>query len=686
MKKLLVIILLTMGGYAFAAHQTKQFLIQFATDKHALDPAALKKLEEVDAFLKQHPKAKIKLTGRTDYDGTVGYNLVLSRLRTAEVSEFLKTKGWQNAEINEKWVGELKPLATNTNDNGKAMNRSVEITITIINYDNAAQWLEEQQETYKQIITLKSSGENTITTTNNTIINIPDGAFVGPDGKIIDNKKVKLVIKEVNTIKDAIINQVSTMSGDKLLETGGMLNIEAYSNNTQLQLANDKEIVIQIPTKTAQKDMLVFEGVKDINGTVDWKNTGTKFDPNAKVEQIAKKLDEEILQSLINKINWNKPRFNTYNLNYTLPAFVKSPSKPREPRQPKKPEARSLFSTLGWLLATKNMKENRVEKEHKKNIAAYEIKLDRYQTRLELYEKRMAAHKTEIEKFETEKQNFYAWVDAMRSKIRNDKETWLDYHDRFRMCSALKGVRSKSQKGTLYEAMPFNNLKFRSGYIKFSTEQLERVEYLNLIERSLTRLAVTSYETILKKYAYNNSLKIGRIIKLMRKQTDPMVYNLMGYNNFFDTFVAANKPDFITVFGKEVEEHLKYVDKQTNALKQAQSQQYFIGNTRKMGWINCDRFVNSKLVTVSFKALKGACQLIILSGINSVLNIYNNGNSEFSRAGIPKNSKFKLLTLKIEGDQAILSISEATATSGLEIEPEYRKMPVEDLNKVLASL
>jgi hypothetical protein len=686
MKKFLIIILLAASAHAYAGHQTKRFLIQFATDQHSLDPAALQKLDEVTAFLKTNPTAKIKLTGRTDFDGTIGYNINLSRLRTTEVSEFLKTKGFNNAEIDEKWVGELKPIATNTDDNGKALNRSVEILITLINYDNATEWLKEKELEFAKDYKLNRSGQNTITTANETIITIPANAFIDANGKAIDNKNVNLVVKEVNSTYDALVNQVFTMSGDKLLETGGMLNIEAYSNASKLTLADGKEIQIEIPTVMKKNDMFVFEGVADNTGKIDWKNTGKPFATNEQRNRVSLKLNEDVLKELIAGIDHKKPAFQDFTLSYTVPKLVNIPTKPRLPKEPVKPEARQLFSTLGWLFSTKSMKENRVEKTHKKNMEEYEKRMANYTKRMERYEVAMIQQKIEIEKHKTEIEQLYSKLKETRNSVNLAISTIYDEHDKMRAHRGLYKLYTQSANGTQYSSRPLNYLRTFARTTRLTEEENMKLEYLYGIKRSLSRFIAMDYPDLYKKYARGGKLKIMKVAKSDIKY-EMLNCERLWTNKFLDNYILENKESFTEVFENEMNEQLTTIAKQQVATKQMESREYFTGNVKKMGWINCDRFVNSELITVTFKKYPGAYQAVIINSLNSVLNpSYYQNSEEVTAASVPRNEKFRLLTLRIEGDQAYISVMEATATSGLKLEPEFKKVPIEDVDKVLAKL
>ncbi|MCB0395210.1 MAG: hypothetical protein KDD36_01070 [Flavobacteriales bacterium] len=92
--------------------------------------------------------------------------------------------------------------------------------------------------------------------------------------KSTDCYEVTLRIKEFLTTEDIIRSQLTTHSGTQLLETGGMISIEATCNNKNIALL--KPITIKIPTTGQSKDMDLFRG-HQAQDLINWtKDAGTK--------------------------------------------------------------------------------------------------------------------------------------------------------------------------------------------------------------------------------------------------------------------------------------------------------------------------------------------------------------------------------------------------------------------------
>ena len=81
-------------------------------------------------LLKQHSDYRVKLAGHADHLGSDNYNIALSRKRSETVRDFLVKYGAQENQITIETYGEQRPIADNNLDEGRWMNRRVEITVT----------------------------------------------------------------------------------------------------------------------------------------------------------------------------------------------------------------------------------------------------------------------------------------------------------------------------------------------------------------------------------------------------------------------------------------------------------------------------------------------------------------------------------------------------------------------------
>ncbi|MFI5204056.1 MAG: OmpA family protein [Flavobacteriales bacterium] len=103
--------------------------IFFDTDKAALRKESFVELDGLVTSLKENPTIKIEIGGHTDNVGKDASNLDLSLRRAKAVMDYLIGKGISKDRLTFKGYGETTPVATNDTDEGKQLNRRVEITI-----------------------------------------------------------------------------------------------------------------------------------------------------------------------------------------------------------------------------------------------------------------------------------------------------------------------------------------------------------------------------------------------------------------------------------------------------------------------------------------------------------------------------------------------------------------------------
>lgn len=105
--------------------------LAFATGSSTLDQGPFGSLEELAAYLKDHPEKSVTLVGHTDAEGDLGGNIALSKRRAESVRAFLTdTLGVPTSQVAAEGVGYLAPLASNLTDQGRATNRRVEAVLT----------------------------------------------------------------------------------------------------------------------------------------------------------------------------------------------------------------------------------------------------------------------------------------------------------------------------------------------------------------------------------------------------------------------------------------------------------------------------------------------------------------------------------------------------------------------------
>lgn len=103
-----------------------------------------------------------------------------------------------------------------------------------------------------------------------TLVVIPPDAFIDAQGNPV-NANVRIELTEALSVEKMAPSGLFTQSGDRQLETGGMLYINATTEDgEQLAINPDRPLYVEVPTDTMLSNMMLFTGERQANGIVDW--------------------------------------------------------------------------------------------------------------------------------------------------------------------------------------------------------------------------------------------------------------------------------------------------------------------------------------------------------------------------------------------------------------------------------
>jgi hypothetical protein len=139
---------------------------------------------------------------------------------------------------------------------------------------------EDAQPIARDLATLKTKSTTrrisndkaqTVECKRGTKLFFPAGSFAYPSGKKAEGE-IKLVIEECYDVDEMLAAKLSTTSGDRRLETAGMIRIRAYSGNTELRLADNSRYNIYFPLEGPRReDFQLFYGYRNDDGIMDWR-------------------------------------------------------------------------------------------------------------------------------------------------------------------------------------------------------------------------------------------------------------------------------------------------------------------------------------------------------------------------------------------------------------------------------
>ena len=102
--------------------------ILFDTGKSEIKPESEKAISSVATFLSENPDINIYIVGHTDNKGDYAMNQKLSKARSESVKSYLESKyAISNIRMAADGAGSICPVTTNDTEEGRALNRRVEI-------------------------------------------------------------------------------------------------------------------------------------------------------------------------------------------------------------------------------------------------------------------------------------------------------------------------------------------------------------------------------------------------------------------------------------------------------------------------------------------------------------------------------------------------------------------------------
>lgn len=101
--------------------------VLFDFDKDIIKPEAFAQLDAIYEILEKNPAMSVELQGHTDNIGSAKYNMDLSQRRANSVAKYLEDKGIAQNRLATTGFGFDKPVALNSTEFGRSLNRRVEI-------------------------------------------------------------------------------------------------------------------------------------------------------------------------------------------------------------------------------------------------------------------------------------------------------------------------------------------------------------------------------------------------------------------------------------------------------------------------------------------------------------------------------------------------------------------------------
>jgi hypothetical protein len=132
-------------------------------------------------------------------------------------------------------------------------------------------WADADRNLGAQTFEIKASDDTVIETKGGLVLSVPANAFLDEDGKAVKGK-LELIVKEALDPASIINAGLSSKSGNRLLESGGMFFVDARKDGKALTIDPSNGIYAEVPVDTLRAGMQLFRGKRLADGNIDWVN------------------------------------------------------------------------------------------------------------------------------------------------------------------------------------------------------------------------------------------------------------------------------------------------------------------------------------------------------------------------------------------------------------------------------
>ena len=248
-------------------HLFAQTEIYFNLNSQLVNTSEEPKLDSLLTYFRQHGGV-LYLVGHTDKSGDASYNLKLSERRVNAIKTYFQKKGVSTDHLVSSFKGEAEAHHLNP-----AYNRKVSIEIRASHASTKAlDQLIEHLAVPTQSFSIHADSDVVLQGKEGIMVSMKAGTLVLPNGDL-PTGPIHYELKEFHSKASFIGERLFTTAGDEIIESGGMISLEAYNNGERLTVGDGKDFAVEFPKAKDQSDFQTFYGKRLPNGNMDWEAT-----------------------------------------------------------------------------------------------------------------------------------------------------------------------------------------------------------------------------------------------------------------------------------------------------------------------------------------------------------------------------------------------------------------------------
>lgn len=389
--------------------------VYFGTDEHQLRAKSYQVLNDLIQQTTALGDFHLQILAFTDDRGSTDYNLSLAQRRADAVKAYLLENGITAEKTSVQSLGEVQITLAEPEAKQRAQHRRVDLIVTVKTIESLAALMAELNQDRVQTFTLQGDEGGQIEGKAGTQIWVKPNTFRFADGNL-PQTPITLSLKEAYGYQEMILDGLSTHSDGNLLETGGMIYLEASADDQPLQIQPGSDIVVSMPTQEQLPGMQLFMGEQNTAGEVaNWTPTQQAFRTGF----------NEMLAALPEKPKlaheWIKPPKPI--IDYSNEPV--KPRKPYKPNEPNKPDAEATYYKTGILKKLVIGKSRIAKKEAKllaKKMKDYDRKMERYQKRKAAYDMAILKYNEEVSTFDQRHKEWEEGLEKQKIDFRDSPE------------------------------------------------------------------------------------------------------------------------------------------------------------------------------------------------------------------------------------------------------------------------
>ncbi|MEM6299766.1 MAG: hypothetical protein AAF740_13845, partial [Bacteroidota bacterium] len=535
-----------------------------------------------------------------------------------------------------------------------------------------------------QSFTLNPKKKENIRCTRGTKISVPPKAFVFADGRPVTSP-VTLNVREFYDKSEYVLAGLATKSGDKMLESGGMLHIEAFADGQALEIAEGKSLGLIMPGENTQvadsENMILFvSGESDAHTPpADWQTSSSQMSSTFRVVPSSLLIHKGGAKEKVKHYRgeWDVPFYQVEMVDLKAEAWTEGFSENAILRKAKHEPKKSDPNFETCLAVCDTMDLPKIAMNYRQGKNQFEVKKDTYTTVHTQFARK------EYQTYDTVVFALDVWGSSVEVL-----ETFDPYEGVTDAKPADVRVTPRGEFSISFNDLPIqqnahgakaerDTLPYLANLQTFTSEPNAD---LGLILRSLGN-DWQRYKRMQDQYKYRKELTkegdhvvvlFSAVVRTTKYQRNLRVVDHSGYHHYLRANGEERVEDLINKYSYLEDGRWKRMARsKSGELKldmitqpNAKLHDSYISKVSTMGWINCDRFydVPQEDRTNLFVEAETPVQMIF-TRINSVLRGQHGeaeGTPTARFTNVPKGERVFLYSLKEEQNQLYLALKETT--------------------------